>query len=77
MNSATENIAKVASYMELFVAARTSAASVFQVIDRVSKIDPMPPSAKILSLKNIVSQGSISFKNVHFCYPSRPDVLVK
>lgn len=71
MSSSTENIAKVASFMESFVVARTSAASVFQVIDRKSKIDPLP------STMNCGVQGNIAFENVKFCYPSRPNVQVK
>lgn len=76
MNSSTENIAKVASFMESFVVARTSAASVFQVIDRKSKIDPLPSTNEQSSM-NCGVQGNIAFKNVQFCYPSRPNVQVK
>ncbi|GFR90452.1 ATP-binding cassette sub-family B member 1 [Elysia marginata] len=51
---------------------RVAAFSVFQIIDRKSKIDSLstagacPPGLK----------GSVSLKGVHFCYPSRPDVKV-
>ncbi|KAF1862868.1 hypothetical protein Lal_00009248 [Lupinus albus] len=51
---------------------RKSLISVFDIIDRVPKIDPDDSSA----LKPPNVYGSIELKNVDFCYPSRPEVLV-
>ncbi|KAF5733808.1 ABC transporter family protein [Tripterygium wilfordii] len=51
---------------------RKSLISVFEIIDRVPKIDPEDNSA----LKPAHVYGSIELKNVDFCYPSRPEVLV-
>ncbi|XP_054786077.1 ABC transporter B family member 6 [Prosopis cineraria] len=51
---------------------RKSLISVFEIIDRVPKIDPDDNSA----LKPPNVYGSIELKNVDFCYPSRPEVLV-
>ncbi|KAL9297434.1 hypothetical protein ACSQ67_023330 [Phaseolus vulgaris] len=51
---------------------RKSLISVFEIIDRVPKIDPDDGSA----LKPSNVYGSIELKNVDFCYPSRPEVLV-
>ncbi|KAK7295682.1 hypothetical protein RJT34_18593 [Clitoria ternatea] len=51
---------------------RKSLISVFEIIDRVPKIDPDDSSA----LKPPNVYGSIELKNVDFCYPSRPEVLV-
>ncbi|KAJ8426550.1 hypothetical protein Cgig2_009343 [Carnegiea gigantea] len=51
---------------------RRSLISVFEIIDRVPKIDPDDASA----LKPPNVYGSIEFKNVDFCYPTRPEVLV-
>lgn len=51
---------------------RKSLVSVFEIIDRVPAIDPddntgiKPPSV----------YGSIEFKNVDFCYPTRPEVML-
>ncbi|XP_058768820.1 ABC transporter B family member 6 [Vicia villosa] len=51
---------------------RKSLISVFEIIDRVPKIDPDESSA----LKPPNVYGSIELKNVDFCYPTRPEVLV-
>ncbi|KAL5801536.1 hypothetical protein ACOSQ3_033168 [Xanthoceras sorbifolium] len=51
---------------------RKSLISVFEIIDRVPKIDPDDNQA----LKPPNVYGSIELKNVDFCYPSRPEVLV-
>nr|ASM90212.1 multidrug resistance 6 [Sesuvium portulacastrum] len=51
---------------------RKSLISVFEIIDRVPKIEPDDGSA----LKPPNVYGSIEFKNIDFCYPSRPEVLV-
>ncbi|GAB2286736.1 ABC transporter B member 20 [Dionaea muscipula] len=51
---------------------RESLISVFEIIDRVPKIDPDDSSA----LKPPNVYGSLEFKNVDFCYPTRPEVLV-
>ncbi|KAK8593296.1 hypothetical protein V6N12_045379 [Hibiscus sabdariffa] len=51
---------------------RKSLISVFEIIDRVPKIEPDDNSA----LKPPNVYGSIELKNVDFCYPTRPDMLV-
>lgn len=51
---------------------RKSLTSVFEIIDRAPKIDPDDNSA----LKPPNVYGSIELKNVDFCYPTRPEVLV-
>ncbi|XP_073306094.1 ABC transporter B family member 20-like [Primulina huaijiensis] len=51
---------------------RESLTSVFEIIDRVPKIDPDDSSA----LKPPNVYGSIELKNVDFSYPTRPEVLV-
>ena len=51
---------------------RKSLISVFDIIDREPKIDPDDNTA----LKPPNVYGSIELKNVDFCYPSRPEVLV-
>lgn len=51
---------------------RKSLASVFEIIDRVPQIDPDDNAA----LKPPNVYGSIELKNVDFCYPTHPEVLV-
>lgn len=51
---------------------RNSLVSVFEIIDRVPKIDPDDNSG----LKPPSVYGSIEFKNIDFCYPTRPDSMV-
>lgn len=69
------NIENTAPYLNAFAEACGSAASIFEVIDRKSKIDPMSNEGTIVRSSDI--KGTITFKNVHFGYPSRPDVEVK
>ncbi|KAF8008909.1 hypothetical protein BT93_J0031 [Corymbia citriodora subsp. variegata] len=51
---------------------RKSLASVFEIIDRAPKIDPDDNAA----VKPPNVYGSIELKNVDFCYPTRPELLV-
>ncbi|KAL5554800.1 hypothetical protein UlMin_042201 [Ulmus minor] len=51
---------------------RKSLVSVFEIIDRVPKIDPDDNAA--LKPPNVF--GSIELKNIDFCYPTRSEVLV-
>ncbi|GAB2250663.1 hypothetical protein Droror1_Dr00016913 [Drosera rotundifolia] len=51
---------------------RKSLISVFEIIDRVPKIDPDDSSA----IKPPNVYGSLEFKNLDFCYPTRPEILV-
>lgn len=60
-------------FTSTFAKAKLSAISTFEVIDRVSKIDPdqegfETPTANI--------RGDISFDNVTFRYPARPDIPI-
>ncbi|XP_068314783.1 ABC transporter B family member 20 isoform X2 [Pyrus communis] len=51
---------------------RKSLISVFEIIDRVPKIEPDENSA----MKPPNVYGSLELKNVDFCYPTRPELLV-
>ncbi|KAJ9684171.1 hypothetical protein PVL29_016590 [Vitis rotundifolia] len=51
---------------------RKSLISVFEIIDRVPNIDPDDN----LAMKPPNVFGTIELKNVDFCYPTRPEVLV-
>lgn len=52
--------------------AKSAAASVFQILDRKSEIDPSNDSGTIL--ENV--KGDIELRHVSFKYPSRPDVQI-
>ncbi|XP_020583344.1 ABC transporter B family member 6-like [Phalaenopsis equestris] len=51
---------------------RNSLISVFEIIDRVPVIDPDDNSG----VKPPTVYGSIELKNIDFCYPNRPDLMV-
>lgn len=53
--------------------ARGCASNIFQIIDALSKIDPMSSDGKIL---NYGLRGDVEFSDVFFRYPARPDVIV-
>ncbi|KAJ2387777.1 hypothetical protein H4S02_003196 [Coemansia sp. RSA 2611] len=53
--------------------AQGSAAKVFDIIDRKSPIDPLDTETGVKVEK---VHGEISFRNIHFSYPSRPDVPI-
>ncbi|KAI8319025.1 P-loop containing nucleoside triphosphate hydrolase protein [Martensiomyces pterosporus] len=53
--------------------AQGSAARVFAIIDRKSPIDPLDTTTGKAVGK---IHGDISFRNIHFSYPSRPDVPI-
>lgn len=62
-----------APFLEAFATAQASASTIFHVIDRKSKINPLSPEGKII---NHGIKGDIEFQDVDFCYPSRADVRV-
>ena len=57
-----------------FVTAQAAAARIFQIIDRVPDIDIASKVGTTLDPKLV--KGAISFKNVSFAYPSRPNQLI-
>ena len=59
-------------HLEAFSTARGSALSIFNVIDRVPKIDSLTPNG----LRPSSINGNIKFTDVHFRYPARKDVKV-
>jgi ABC-type multidrug transport system fused ATPase/permease subunit len=63
---------QAAPFLEAFSVARGAAASVFAILDREPIIDSLSQSGA----QPATVEGRISFKDVHFSYPSRPDVTV-
>uniref|UniRef100_A0A7N8WJ31 ATP-binding cassette, sub-family B (MDR/TAP), member 4 n=1 Tax=Mastacembelus armatus TaxID=205130 RepID=A0A7N8WJ31_9TELE len=55
-----------------FASARGAAHKVYSIIDRIPSIDSYSEDG----FKPDFNQGNIELKNIHFCYPSRPDVKV-
>ncbi|XP_068092076.1 ATP-binding cassette sub-family B member 5-like isoform X2 [Hyperolius riggenbachi] len=65
-------IGQAASHLEAFSVARGAAYDIFRIIDQSSKINSF--SKEGYKPDNI--KGNVEFKNVTFCYPSRPGVEV-
>jgi len=65
-------IGQAAPYVESFNIARSAAGAVYRVIERDSEIDSSSTTGD--SPKSIT--GNISFRNIYFNYPSRPDVKI-
>lgn len=65
-------VAQSGAQIPILISARTNAASIFAIIDRVPEIDTESSSGIIPEIAN----GSIELKDVRFRYPSRPDVEV-
>ena len=68
----TFSIGMGAGGMQAVASARSSAYSVFEIIDRIPPIDTYSKRGK--KYKNDTFKGRIELKNVSFRYPSRPDV---
>lgn len=51
---------------------KTSAASIFAILDRKSKIDPSDDAG--MTLQDV--KGNVEFQHVSFKYPMRPDVQI-
>lgn len=66
------NLGLSAPYMEVFGSAKGAAAKIYDVIDNIPTIN----SCKGHGKRPSKITGNIIFKNVHFQYPSRPDVKV-
>lgn len=67
------NLENMSPMLEVLNDACVVGTSIFRVIDRQSKIDPMSDEGLV---PNSDIQGSITFRNVHFGYPSRSEVQV-
>ncbi|KAI6221651.1 Multidrug resistance protein pgp-3 [Aphelenchoides besseyi] len=65
-------LGQAAPQISSFLNARLAAAELFAVIDRVPELD----CASVNGDKPSTCEGEITFENIHFRYPSRPDVKV-
>uniref|UniRef100_A0A1A9X3Q1 ABC-type xenobiotic transporter n=1 Tax=Glossina brevipalpis TaxID=37001 RepID=A0A1A9X3Q1_9MUSC len=59
-------------HIEAFSTAKGAAQSIFNAIDRKSHIDPLSDEGS----KPSAVKGQISFENLYFRYPARPDVKI-
>ncbi|CAK1554106.1 unnamed protein product [Leptosia nina] len=69
---ATQSITLCVPHMEIFSSARGAATSVFQLLDRKPVIDCLAEGG--ISPRRVI--GEISLEDVHFTYPSRPNVKI-
>jgi len=70
--SGVNGIADLARWVESATEGRAAARRIFKLIDRSPQIDAMGESGTKLA----EVQGRIEFRDVHFWYPSRPDVQI-
>ncbi|XP_055373170.1 ATP-dependent translocase ABCB1 [Condylostylus longicornis] len=66
------NLGVASPYIESFGVAKGAGAKIFQLIESIPKINPLLGKGEIPD--KVI--GNIEFRNVHFQYPSRPDVKV-
>ncbi|XP_047524484.1 multidrug resistance protein homolog 49-like [Pieris napi] len=69
---ATQSITLCVPHMEIFASARGAASSLFSLLERKPIIDSLDDAG--LSPRRVI--GEISLEDIHFSYPSRPDVKV-
>lgn len=65
-------LSQVMRYLQVFIAATSAGREVFQIIDRVPKIDNFSESGRLMNK----IEGEIDFRKVTFSYPTRPDMVV-
>lgn len=65
-------IGQAFSHLEAFSIARGAAFGIYKVIDQTSAID----SFSMEGYRPDIMKGNVEIRNIHFCYPSRPNVQV-
>ena len=65
-------VSKSASLTPDFTKVKVAVNSIFELLDRQSKIDPLEKSGKILQ----IVRGDVELQHVSFTYPTRPDVPI-
>ncbi|KAJ2964662.1 hypothetical protein NQZ79_g546 [Umbelopsis isabellina] len=68
-----QGVGRGSVFTSTFAKAKLSAISTFEVMDRVSKIDP---DQEGYEASHSEVRGDISFENVAFRYPARPDIPI-
>lgn len=71
---ASESVSVTLSLSSNFTKARSSAISIFSLINRIPNIDSLSSSGRSADVKSV--SGELTFQNVHFAYPTRPDTQV-
>ncbi|KAF3341841.1 ABC transporter B family member 9-like protein [Carex littledalei] len=69
---ATTGISQTSALASDSAKARDSAISIFEIVDRKSKIDPGSEEGQVL--ENV--RGDIELRHISFRYPTRPDVPI-
>eukprot|EP01114_Cavostelium_apophysatum_P013606 TRINITY_DN332_c1_g1_i3.p1 TRINITY_DN332_c1_g1~~TRINITY_DN332_c1_g1_i3.p1 ORF type:complete len:879 (-),score=350.80 TRINITY_DN332_c1_g1_i3:104-2740(-) len=64
-------VGRTSTFAAKFAKAKNGAINIFELLDRVSKIDPEAPGDHVADMK-----GDIDLKNIAFRYPARPDVPI-
>ena len=72
MTIAVTAVHQFAPQLNSFANASAAASELFEVIDKESLLDSLSDSGK----SPAKCKGKLEFRNVHFAYPSRPDVTV-
>lgn len=69
---ATQSITFCVPHAEVFASARGAASTIFKLLDREPTIDALEKGG--VQPRRVI--GEISIEDVHFSYPSRPNVKV-
>lgn len=69
---AAQNVAMCHPHLEMFSGARGAARSLYRLLQRSSRINALERSGA----RPDAFRGDITFENLYFNYPSRPDVKV-
>ena len=64
-------LSQLGTSMESIMGGQTAAHPIFEVLDRVPKIDTQSPDGVKLNLDSV--NGNVQFKDVHFTYPARQE----
>lgn len=73
MISTAQNVGKSAVFGSIIAKAKHSAIATFEVLERQPAIDP---EMEGIEPANETVKGDISFKDISFAYPARPDVAI-
>ncbi|KAI9141757.1 ATP-binding cassette transporter protein [Paraphysoderma sedebokerense] len=64
---------RLSAFLPSYSSAREAAIQIYQLLDRPSRIDS---SSTAGSPPSVVKEGRVTFNDVHFRYPTRPNVMV-